>query len=95
MPTAASMSYLVLAVQANLQWRDISPEMVEDLKHERYKDNTNDRNAEVSSSMGNSGTVVSLGMALKASIKLPYERVGIFNIYDDTLSTKGFWLLLS
>ena len=38
--------------------------MVEDLNHDRYKDDTKDRIAEVSSSMGNSGTVVSLGMAL-------------------------------
>ena len=63
MPTAASMSYLVLAVQANLQWRDISLKMVEESKHDKYKDDTKDREAEVSSSSGNSGTVVALGVA--------------------------------
>ena len=63
MPTAASTSYLVLAVQANLQWRDISLKMVEESKHDRYKDDTKDREAEVSSSSGNSGTVVALGVA--------------------------------
>ena len=38
--------------------------MVEDLNHDRYKDDAKDRTAEVSSSKGDSGTVVSLGMAL-------------------------------
>ena len=52
-----------IAVQANLQLRDVSLEMVEDLKHDRYKDDAKDRTAEVNSSMGDSGTVVSLGMA--------------------------------
>ena len=63
MPTAASTLYLGMAMQANLEQRDISPEMVEDLKHHRYKDDTKDRNTEVSSSSRNSGTVVTLGMA--------------------------------
>ena len=63
MPTAASTSYLGMAMQANLEKRDISPEMVEDLEHHMYKDDTKDRNAEVSSSSGNSGTVVALGVA--------------------------------
>ena len=65
MSTAASTSYLGMAKQANLEWRDISLEMVEDLKHDRYKDDTKDRNAEVSGSSRNSGTVVTLGMALR------------------------------
>ena len=52
-----------LAVQANLQLRDVSLEMVEDLNHDRYKDDAKDRTTEVSSSKGDSGTVVSLGMA--------------------------------
>ena len=63
-PTAASTLYLVLAMQANLQWRDISLEMVEYLEHDRYKDDTKGRNAEVSSSSENSGTVVILGVAV-------------------------------
>ena len=63
MPIAASTSYLGMAMQANLEQRDISPEIVEDLKHHMYKDDTKDRNVEVSSSSGNSGTVVTLGMA--------------------------------
>ena len=50
-------------MQANLQLRDVSLEMVEDLKHDRYKDDAKDRTAEANSSMGDSGTVVSLGMA--------------------------------
>ena len=50
-------------MQANLQLRDVSLEMVEDLKHDRYKDDAKYRTAEVNSSMGDSGTVVSLGMA--------------------------------
>ena len=50
-------------MQANLQLRDVSLEMVEDLNHNRYKDDAKDRTAEVSSSMGDSGTVVSQGMA--------------------------------
>ena len=63
MPTAASTSYLGMAMQANLEQRDISPEMVEDLKHHGHKDDTNDKNAEVNSSSRNSGTVVALGVA--------------------------------
>ena len=63
MPTAASTSYLGMAVQANLQQRDHQPEMVEDLYHHTYKDDTKDRIAEDSSSSGNSGTAVSLGVA--------------------------------
>ena len=39
--------------------------MVEDLNHDRYKDDAKDRTAEVSSSKGDSGTVVSLGMAMQ------------------------------
>ena len=53
-----------MAMQANLEQRDISPEMVEDLKHHGYKDDTNDKNAEVNSSSGNLGTVVALGVAI-------------------------------
>ena len=60
-PTAVSTSYLVLAVQANLQWRDISLKMVEESKHDKYEDDTKDR--EVSSSSGYSGTVVALRVA--------------------------------
>ena len=50
-------------MQANLQLRDVSLEMVEDFKHDRYKDDARVRNAEVNSSMGVSGTAGSLGMA--------------------------------
>ena len=53
-----------IAVQANLQLRDVSLEMVEDFKHDRYKDDARVRNAEVNSSMGVSGTAGSLGMAV-------------------------------
>ena len=49
-------------MQANLEQRKISPEVVEDLKHHRFMDDTKDRNADVNSSSGNSGTVVTLGM---------------------------------
>ena len=52
-----------IAVQANLRLRDVSLEMVEDFKHDRYKDDARVRNAEVNSSMGVSGTAGSLGMA--------------------------------
>ena len=44
--------------------------MVEDLKHDRYKDDAKDRNAEVNSSMGVSGTAGSLGMAERKLSKL-------------------------
>ena len=63
MPTAASTSYLGMAMQANLEQREISPEVEEDLKHHRFMDDTKDKNADVNSSSGNSGTVVALGMA--------------------------------
>ena len=62
-PTAASTLYLVLAMQANLQWRDISLKMVEESKHNEHEVDTKDREAEVSSSSGNSGTVLALGVA--------------------------------
>ena len=46
-----------MAMQANLEHREISPEVVEDLKHHRYKDDTRDKILNVNSSSGNSGTV--------------------------------------
>ena len=52
-----------MAMQANLEQREISPEVEEDLKHHRFMDDTKDKNADVNSSSGNSGTVVALGMA--------------------------------
>ena len=58
MPTAASTSYLGMAMQANLEQREISPEVVEDLKHHRFMDDTRDRIMDVNSTSGNSGTIV-------------------------------------
>ena len=46
--------------------------MVEDFKHDRYKDDARVRNAEVNSSMGVSGTAGSLGMVLQIYIVLAH-----------------------
>ena len=50
-----------MAMQANLEQREISPEVLEDLKHHMYTDDTRDKILDVNSSSRNSGTVT-LGM---------------------------------
>ena len=42
------MSYLGMAMQANLEQREISPEVVEDLKQHMYMDDTRDKVLDVS-----------------------------------------------